>query len=162
MGSTKMVDGQPITVEKVDLSHRDFVDTCRQLGIPTPTRQPRKSTRSPANVQTPYVRTIPLAWTMQASQLPEKALHVSMALWYLAGVTKSTTVTLTRVWLQRFGVQHETGRRGLLLLEEAELVCVQRSGKQSPRVTLMPIPQDRSAGSVEPPTSASSPDVSAS
>ena len=62
-----------------------------------------------------------------------------MILWYRAGVTRALVVTLTRTWLRRFGVDPETGRRGLQQLEAAGLVCVERSGKQSPRVTLLEV-----------------------
>jgi len=38
---------------------------------------------------------IPLDWIIAAAKLPGKALHVGIALWFLAGLKRSRTVVLT-------------------------------------------------------------------
>jgi hypothetical protein len=141
MGSLAFINGQPVEVEKVDLSPCDIADTCRHLGIMIPVQSRQKSAQCRGNVRVPYVRTIPLAWVQEAARLPGKALHVGILLWFLAGVSKSCTVQLTRASMRRFGLPPETGRRGLIILEQAKLVAVERQGKKSPRVTLLKVPK---------------------
>jgi hypothetical protein len=136
----EFINGQLVAVEKVDLSQCDIAETCRHLGIVIPVQSRRKSAQRRGNVEVPYVRTIPLSWVQQAAHLPGKALYVGILLWYLAGVSKSFTVWLTRALMRRFGLPPETGRRGLLVLEHAQLVDVERHGKQNPWVTLLKVP----------------------
>jgi hypothetical protein len=141
MGAIEFINGQPVEVEKIDLSQYDITDTCRKLNItPLVQSRPRLTNRTP-KLDAPYVRQIPLSWAEQASHLPGKALHVGIIIWYLAGVSKSDTVRLTRRWLRRFGIHHETGRRALVTLEQADLIAVKRMGKKSPWVTLLKIPK---------------------
>jgi hypothetical protein len=141
MGAIELIDGQLFEGEKVDLSQCDITDTCRKLNI-IPLVQPRRrSTYRTTKVDAPYVRQIPLSWAQQAAHLPGKALNIGIILWYLAGVSKSDTVRLTRRWLRRFGVHHETGRRALVTLEQADLIAVKRIGKKSPWVTLLKMPK---------------------
>ncbi len=137
----------PITPEeKVSSSLGDLETTFHQLKIPPPTnlgeyltRETRRKTKNTSA----YIRTIPLIWAQHASQLPGKSLNVALVLWYLSGLKRSATVTLTRTQLQRFGVHPDAGRRGLRSLETAGLVQVQRAGKHSPRVILLNPPLTR-------------------
>lgn len=84
---------------------------------------------------------IPLDWAMAASRVQgsEKALAIGVALCYRAGLERSRTVVLTRGLCRQFGVDKDALRRGLLALEAAQLVSVERSGK-APRVTLLDAP----------------------
>ena len=135
MGHIEIVGGKPIKVEQVDITDRDINKIYKELGINTPIQPRYRPFRRQSKAQEPYVRTIPLSWIHQASRLPGKALQVGIAVWHLVGVSKSRTVTLTRSRLGQFGLHHETGRRGLLALEKAGLVRVERSGNKSPRIT---------------------------
>ena len=72
----------------------------------------------------------------QAAILPARALHVALAVWYLAGLEKDWQVKLTWSVLARFGLSAYTGRRGLAALELAGLVTVERRPGCCPVVTI--------------------------
>lgn len=81
---------------------------------------------------------IPLLWLQQASQLPGRSLNVALALWYLAGLTKSATVALPNKLSSKFGVDRNAKYRALNWLSNAGLVSVERKIGQAPRVTIEP------------------------
>jgi hypothetical protein len=80
---------------------------------------------------------IPGDWLHRAAILPGRALHVALALWYLAGLEKRQNVRITARVLDRFGVSRYAGRRGLAALEYAGLVNVKRHKGRCPIVTLL-------------------------
>jgi hypothetical protein len=84
---------------------------------------------------------VPLPWLALAGRQPGKALHVAVALWFLAGVTKSSTVALSNEVLATFGVNRRAGHRGLTALERAGLVAVERHRGRQPRVTVLAGPE---------------------
>ncbi len=137
MGHTEIIDGKSIKLEEVNIADKDINKIYKEFGLKTAVQPRYRPVKRQSKAQAPYIRTIPLPWIQQASRLPGKSLHVGIVLWYLSGVSKSLTVKLTRSWLSRFGLHHETGRRGLHALERAKLVHVERSGKKSPCVTLV-------------------------
>ena len=79
---------------------------------------------------------IPGPWLSVAAALPGKSLHVAMALWFAAGLTKRRKVKLTRQFLERFSVKPDAGRRALQKLETASLVTVERGPGRCPTVTI--------------------------
>lgn len=78
---------------------------------------------------------IPLRWLSRAAALPGRALHVALALWHEATVSrgKCPTVQPRRVTLRRFGAgSRRTLYRSLAALEAAGLVSVEhRTGRPS-------------------------------
>ena len=80
---------------------------------------------------------IPLGGLSVAAGLPGKALHVALALWYQAGLTKARTVKASRGLLKRFGVERKAGYSSLGRLEEAGLISVTRHVGRCPRVTIL-------------------------
>lgn len=81
---------------------------------------------------------IPLAWLQTAAPLPGKALHVGVALWFWAGMTRNRTVSLNLTRLEGvFGVQRHSASRGLAALEKAKLITVVRARGRCPIVTLL-------------------------
>ena len=80
---------------------------------------------------------ISLDWITRASHQPGKALAVGMAIWYLAGLTRSTTVKLSNEFVWQFGVERDAKRRALLVLEKAKLIAVLRQNNRSPVVTVL-------------------------
>ncbi len=139
MRHLETVDGKPIEVEQVDICEKNINKIYKELGINMLVQPQDRPFKRQSKAKDPYVRTIPLPWIQQASRLPGKSLHVGIVLWYLAGISKSLTVTLTRLKLSQFGLHHETGRRGVRTLEKANLVHVDRDGKKSPRGTLVKV-----------------------
>lgn len=80
---------------------------------------------------------IPGEWLHRAAKLPGHALHVALALWYLAGLEKCRQVKLTWRVYARFAVSPDAGRRGLAALERADLVAVDRHPGRCPVVTIL-------------------------
>ena len=82
---------------------------------------------------------IPGGWLHRAAELPGRALHVALAVWYLAGLEKSQRVKVTWGVFDRFGVSPDAGRRGLAALEQDGLVLVKRSPGRCPVVTILEV-----------------------
>jgi hypothetical protein len=80
---------------------------------------------------------IPLTWLQHAGRLPGKALHVSIALWYFAGIKRTQEVSLSLSRLVEFGANRYAAARGLRALEAARLVSVVRHVGRRPVVTLL-------------------------
>jgi hypothetical protein len=80
---------------------------------------------------------LPLRWIQAAARLPGRTLQVALALWYLAGLKKTSTVRLTSKPLVEMGVSRDAKYDGLARLEEAGLIAVQRQLGQAPLVSLL-------------------------
>jgi DNA-binding MarR family transcriptional regulator len=86
---------------------------------------------------------ISMNWLNQAARLPGKALHVGIALWHLAGLSRQAgTVSLSATVLRDMGISRTTGYRALAALEKAGLVRVERQSGRLPRVTLLAIKEE--------------------
>jgi hypothetical protein len=83
---------------------------------------------------------IPGAWLTLAARLPGRALHVALALWYLAGLKKTREVKPTGNTWERFGVSPDAAYRGLRALEAAGLVWVDRRRGRCPLVKILEAP----------------------
>ena len=101
--------------------------------------RPAKSTRAPRHKAGEWFLKgpIPGEWLHRAAELPGRALHVALALWYLAGVEKRRQVKLTWGVFARFGVSPDAGGRGLVALERAGLVAVDRPPGRCTVVTIL-------------------------
>lgn len=80
---------------------------------------------------------IPLSWLARAAKRPGRALHVGVALWFLAGLARSETVRLSSATLRTLGVDRHAARRALQLLEAEGLVSVVRRPGSNPVVTIL-------------------------
>ena len=82
---------------------------------------------------------VPLAWLQAAACLPGRALQVGLALWYLLGVTKSksATVSLSSVRLAGFGVDRSAKRRALAALAGAGLITIDQVPGRNPVITVI-------------------------
>ena len=80
---------------------------------------------------------VPLDWLQRAAQLPGKSLHVGIAIWFLVGLQKSSTVQLKPSITRQFGIDRHAGYRALKALEKAELITVSRHRGRSPMVTVI-------------------------
>jgi len=84
---------------------------------------------------------VPWDWISMAAKLPGKALHVSIVLWFLAGVKNSRTIILSSTALKGIGVKRNAAYRGLAALEESGLVSVVRHRGRCPVVTINACPE---------------------
>ena len=73
----------------------------------------------------------------EAAQLPGKALHVYLAIWFLAGINNIRTAKLSYKVLQRWVVKRNAVYRALITLEAARLISVTRHRGQSPIVRIL-------------------------
>ena len=80
---------------------------------------------------------IPLEWLECAAKQPGQALTVGVAIWYLAGLTKSNTVRLSNRVLAGFGVERDAKRRAIRALESGGLIAVSRGDGRSPVITII-------------------------
>jgi hypothetical protein len=76
-------------------------------------------------------------WFSEARQLGVTALWVGLGLWFLRGLRRSNSFTVSNLMMQEWGVQPDAKARALRALERAGLITVERRGKRSPRVTLI-------------------------
>lgn len=84
----------------------------------------------------------PLGWLALAGALPGKALAVGLALWFLRGVKRKSTVRLTIGTLEKFRIERRACYRALRQLEDARLVEVTRRQGRGPSVTILDAPAD--------------------
>ena len=80
---------------------------------------------------------VPLQWMARAGQLPGKAIHVGIALWFLSGVKRSREFKLSYKLLEFFDVDRYSAYRALLELESEGLITTERHSGRSPIVTLL-------------------------
>lgn len=91
---------------------------------------------------------IPRAWLLRAMRLPGRSLHVSLELWYRAGLTGSAEVVLSLSSVSEACViDRATASRALGALESAGLVSVRRQVGRAPRVTLLDWRDERNSES---------------
>ena len=87
---------------------------------------------------------IPGVWLGRAAALPGKALHVALAVWHEASLTKQRRVKLTRKTLFRFGAgQRHTAYDGLKRLQQAGLIDVERGNGRRPCVEILEVAEDK-------------------
>jgi hypothetical protein len=82
---------------------------------------------------------ISMPWLERAARLPGRALHVALAIRHQSALQRGRTVPLPNKQLAAFGVDRDAKRRGLLGLETAGLVIVERKSGCNPIVTIVEI-----------------------
>jgi hypothetical protein len=65
---------------------------------------------------------IPLDWLTAAAKLPGKAINVGIALWWLAGMSKTGILKLTRQSQLALNISKDAERDGLRRLRQAGLI----------------------------------------
>jgi hypothetical protein len=61
-----------------------------------------------------------------------------MVLWHLKGLRKTNSFIVSNLTTKEWGIGPDAKRRALRKLEKAEPITVERQGKRSPRITLLP------------------------
>ena len=82
---------------------------------------------------------IPMAWLNAAAKLPGKTLNVGIAIWWLAGMSKTTSFKLTRKALNQLGVSRDAASDALRRLEVNGLILVKRLPGQRSTVEILPV-----------------------
>ena len=80
---------------------------------------------------------VPLEWLQQAAALPGKTLNVAIALWWLHGMAKGKPFKLTRQALKYLNVERDAASAGLIRLERAGLIGVERKPGQRPTISML-------------------------
>jgi hypothetical protein len=95
-----------------------------------------------APMSAPFLKgPIPMAWLNVAAKLPGKTLNVGLAIWWLAGMSKTTSFKITGKALDQLGVSRDAASDALKRLEEHGLILVKRSPGQRPKVQILPVAQ---------------------
>lgn len=83
---------------------------------------------------------VPEQWLRSVCQLKPKTLAVAMALWYLVGKKRQRDVVFSNEIAKRFGVNRKAKVAGLVDLEAAGLVGIQKRGVgRSPLVIVLDV-----------------------
>ena len=80
---------------------------------------------------------IPMEWVTKASGLPGKAIHVALAIWWLAGMRPLDKLKVTRQALNLLHVSDDAYRDALPRLEQAGLIKVWRAPGQRAQVEIV-------------------------
>ena len=80
---------------------------------------------------------IPLEWLRKAAALPGKSLNVALALWWRHGMAKGGPFKLTGAALKYLNVERDAASMGLVRLEQAGLIQVERKPGQRPTISLL-------------------------
>ncbi len=89
---------------------------------------------------------IPLQWIIKAAELGGRTMNIAMALWYLSGLKKSATVSLTHKTLDEFGVTRKTASRLLEGMQSHGLITIMRKPGCAPVITILAIADDNHPG----------------
>ena len=65
---------------------------------------------------------VPLDWLTAVTQLPGKAINVGIALWWIAGMSKTGELKLTRQAQLAFNISKDAERDALRRLQQAGLI----------------------------------------
>jgi hypothetical protein len=80
---------------------------------------------------------IPLGWLAKAAALPGKTLNVAVALWWRQGMARGKPFKLTQSALKYLNVERDAASAGLVRLELAGLIQVERRPGQRPTISIL-------------------------
>jgi hypothetical protein len=86
-----------------------------------------------------YIRTIPYKWFVVAAQLPGQSLAVGIAIWFISGLVKNKSITLSSTFLCEIGISRYQKYRAIVALEKAGLIQVAGVNGKNPIVTLLDV-----------------------
>lgn len=76
-------------------------------------------------------------WACRAANISNSAVKISLALWFLSGVTKNDTVTLSNKILLELSIRRQTKYRVLEAMQSEGLITIHRAPGRSPRITIL-------------------------
>ena len=80
---------------------------------------------------------VPMAWLGKAAALPGKTLNVALAVWWRHGMAKGEPFKLTQQALKNLHVERDAASAGLVQLERAGLIRVERRPGQRPTISIV-------------------------
>ena len=80
---------------------------------------------------------IPLEWLGKAAKLQGKAINVAIALWWCHGMAKGKPFKLTQTALSSLNVKRGAVSAGLVGLEQAGLIRIERKTGQRPTISII-------------------------
>ena len=80
---------------------------------------------------------IPLKWLSRAAALSGKTLNLAIALWWRHGMAKREPFKLTQKALEYLNVDRGAASAGLVRLERAGLILVERREGQRPIISIL-------------------------
>jgi hypothetical protein len=110
--------------------------------LPVPVKRLQLDVKSGGLVEIPKMKLflrgpIPLEWLSKAAKLPGKALNVAIALWWCHGMAKGKPFKLTQRALTCLNVKRDAVSAGLIRLEQAGLIQVERRLGQCPIIVII-------------------------
>ena len=108
--------------------------------------KPPKKSRKPRLNDNFLKGPIPIGWFMKACSLSGKASQIGVALWYLSGLRKNSTVILANGLLERFHISRQAKYRCLKALEGVGLIAVEGRKDRNPRVTILTAEPEETEG----------------
>ena len=127
--NSSTISGEPWDIRRFDLNAH--AEAKAALTAPVKPGKPRYRQHQ----KTWFLRgPIPGPWVTQAMSLSLGAVRVGLAAWHVAACTKSLTVTLSGLTLERFSIVRVDP--GLRELERAGLVTVDRHRGRRPEITI--------------------------
>jgi hypothetical protein len=121
---------EPLNIKRISLQDKPL-DQFYYRPKAFPKKKRRKFLKGP----------IPWYWLSRAAQQPGKALHIGIAIWFLAGVKCKQTVHLSNIFVKDLGVKRNAKYDALRTLESAGLISVERHRGRSPVVTILEVEQ---------------------
>jgi hypothetical protein len=84
---------------------------------------------------------IPLSWLKRLchEKCGRTAHSAALAVWYVAGLRKSSTVTFTSKVALQFGLDRTGKARGIKSLEAAGLIAVEKRPRKNPLITILEV-----------------------
>jgi hypothetical protein len=123
---------EEIQIEKLKITEVISTKVTPTQPIFSPSRPP-KHKRGERFLKGP----IPWTWLATAARQPGKSLHLAIAIWFMAGLTRSKDVKISNLLLRALGVKRSSRQRSLAALEQAGLIAIQHSTGKSPIITIL-------------------------
>ena len=78
-----------------------------------------------------------MPWLVVAANLPGKALHIGIALWFWSGIKKSGTFVFSCNTIRDLGISRQTCYAQLKAMEKAGLLSIEARKGKKPQITLL-------------------------
>jgi hypothetical protein len=120
---------EPIDPKRLSFTQAKSIAAIKERQKPPRHKQGEKFLKGP----------IPWAWLAKAARQSGKALHVAVVIWFLAGIKRKRSISLSNTALKELGVDRFSKARALRALEEVGLVSVKRPPGCNPVVTIIDV-----------------------